>query len=129
VLQHGGDLAREAVIKLVAGIAWAAAAIAHAAPVNARAVTLQSGNFASCSATYSNYNLQSCFIGWELGGYASYTSYLQNIKFVTPGCSSGGCNSEDGAVYTDIVYSTGRKTASFGATCEYNWYDLGTCAC
>ena len=116
------------VIKLVAGVAWAAAAIAHAAPVNARAVTNQSGNFASCSASYSSVAMQSCFMA-ELGGYASNTSYIQNIRFVTPSCSSGPCSSDIGTVYTDQIYPTGRKAASFVGSCGYNWYDLGTCAC
>jgi hypothetical protein len=115
--------------KLAAAFAWAATAIAQAAPADATAYTMQTGSFGACSNDYSTYNSQMCFIGWEFGGYAVWTSYTQNIKLISTACSAGGCNSDNGTVYTDQVYPAGRKSASFLGTCDLNWYDLGSCAC
>jgi hypothetical protein len=118
------DLMNMTLIKLVACIAWAAAAISGATPAEAIAVTVVSGNYATCSASYTTGGQTQC-------GYS--TSYRQNIKFVSIGCSLGGCNEDSGGVYTDFVYPTGRKSASLVVACNglitYNVYNLGSCAC
>jgi hypothetical protein len=118
------------VVRLVAGIAWAGLAVASAAPASARAVTSQSGEFASCSANIESGLLACAFE--SSGKFTNYffSSYAQGIKFVTAGCGSGGCNSDSSIVYTDLVYPPGRKTATYGGACEsYNLYTLGPCAC
>jgi hypothetical protein len=116
------------ITKLVACLAWAGVAIASAAPADAIAVTFQTGDYAACTTSY------------EAGGETLFdcnnlvyidTYYTQRIKFVTPGCNTGGCQSDDQTVYTDFVYSTGRKPAGYlSMTCIGSYiYDLGSCTC
>jgi hypothetical protein len=52
------------IIKLVAGLAWAGAAISSATPVNALAITNQTGNYAACGAnTVTDSEQISCLLG------------------------------------------------------------------
>jgi hypothetical protein len=123
-------------MRACAAIVWSSAAIGGSAPASATAVTLQEGLYASCSASYQPYSDCFCYDGssgqWVC---ALPTSYTQNIKLVTPGCSAGECNSDTSNVYTDQVYGTGRKEAnlvSLGCTMSAPWwyaYTLGSCAC
>jgi hypothetical protein len=115
------------ITKLVAGVAWAGLAVASAAPASAIAVTWQSGAFASCSASYSTGPRPKACVGDE----GSPLGYEQNIKFVTPGCSSGPCSTDSGIVHTDQIYGVGRKVATHQGTCDdgRNIYALGSCAC
>jgi hypothetical protein len=117
-----------------AGMVWAAAAISHAAPADAIAITLQSGAYASCSASYDYNYGETC---WNDYYQASeyYTYYRQEIKLWSVACGAGGGCSNTGAVYTDFVYPAGRRTASGGPLyCGWgysglNAYELGSCAC
>ena len=58
------------------------------------------------------------------------STYIQNIKLVSQGCSTGAC-SDTGTVHTDMVYGPGRKTATAVVWCDSaaNFYQLGACAC
>jgi hypothetical protein len=128
-------------LKLCAGVAWAAALVASAAPADAIAVTTQYGAYASCSNAYSSIYKSFSSQCSEAGGlqpigvspsqtYETY--YTQTIKFVDVPCGAGGC-AGTGTVYTDMIYGTGRKTAepqSLNGLCGgYEAYYLGTCAC
>jgi hypothetical protein len=121
--------------RLFAGSAWAAALIASAAPADATAFTSQIGGYASCSGAYTPYanSFETCELKATeyVPGYVYYTSYTQVIKFASVGCNAGGCSSDTGTVYTDIVYETGRKVTTLyervcGATKSYG---IGICAC
>jgi hypothetical protein len=109
---------------LAACIAWAGVAISSASTASALALTEQTGAYAACSASYQS-------MTWENCGYQ--TTYTQNITFVQTACNqSGGCGANNGTVYTDGIYTTGRKTTSWQATClEVGMfvYGLGSCAC
>jgi hypothetical protein len=119
--QEAGLMNASNILKLVAGLAWVGAAISSATTATAFAVTSQTGDYAACSASYSNYVSESSC------GYA--TSYYQNIRFIDTACNTGECASS-GLVYTDQVYPTGRKTTYHVDTCEIgNVYGLGSCAC
>jgi hypothetical protein len=128
------------VLKVCTGVAWAALLVASAAPADATAVSMQQGNYAACSA---NYNTGTSYFPSQCGGGrleptdpsvdmgAVNTFYVQTIKMVGAACNGGGCNYEDGVVYTDMIYPTGRKVVE-GADplCSgYTAYQLGTCAC
>jgi hypothetical protein len=107
----------------LAAVAWASVAIANASPANALAFTIQTGEFANCSSSWSsNTN----------GNYdCTYSApYEQTIKFVETSCNAGGCNSESDWVLTDMIYGSGRKNATYMTTCSWAWiYGLGPCAC
>jgi hypothetical protein len=110
------------VLKLVAGLAWAALAISSAAPVNAKAFTGQSGNYGNCSANYTT-PFEADWCGWTY-------PYAQQIKFVTVGCNQG-CTSSTATTYTEFYYVPGRRVATLLDTCGGvgNLYELSTCAC
>jgi hypothetical protein len=36
-------------------------------------------------------------------------NYIQQIRFVTPGCNAGNCQSDPASVYVDSVYGPSRK--------------------
>jgi hypothetical protein len=119
------------IFRTLAGMAWAAALIAGAAPANAVAITSQVGNYGTCSNSYTNRANHYCATsqmampddGW-------YTSYEQQIKFVSTACSAGGCFVSASAVATDAVYSTGRKPVTGSNACGVYWvHFLGSCAC
>jgi hypothetical protein len=119
-------------MRLLRGLAcfvWMGAAASSAAPANATAVTLQVGNYASCSANYSTAYKGHC--GGNGDPYMLETYFTQTIKFVSQGCNTGGC-AGIGSVSTDFVYPTGRKVASGEPSpCgpDKYWYELGTCSC
>lgn len=128
------------VLKVCTGAAWAAFLVASAAPADATAVSMQQGNYAACSA---NYSTGTAYFPSECGGGplqtdaatvdmgAVNTWYTQTIKMVGAACNGGGCNTEDGLVYTDMIYPTGRKAVEFSEPlCSgYTAYQLATCAC
>jgi hypothetical protein len=107
-------------IVLLACIAWAGAAISSATPANAYAATTQSGTFAACSAANSSYVFMGC---WDM-------SYKQIIKFGTTGCNSGACNSDQGDVYVQFLYQTGRHDTTWLEGCDgVNLYMMDSCSC
>jgi hypothetical protein len=113
--------------KAAAGLAWAAAVVATAVPADAVAVTSQYGEYASCAPVYAADGGGIC-LSMDSGKVNTY--YRQQIKFVTTACSAGGCSPQPGTVYTDFVYSTGRKAAWAQDFCgTRNVYGLDTCAC
>jgi hypothetical protein len=124
----GGRMNTTNIIKLVACLAWAGVAIASAAPADASAATTQSGAYASCSASWSFYtdNGKMC---WS----TFWSSYTQQIKFVSTTCNTGGCGGDQGTVYVDSIYPAGRKTTGPSdmecMSSTYHLYELGTCAC
>jgi hypothetical protein len=112
------------VLTVAACIAWTGVLMGSATPASAWASTTQTGAFAACSARSEPY-----FATW-CGDFAVTMSYTQQIKFISQGCGSGGCASDDGVVYTDFVYPTGRKVVTVLGEC-YGWtlHDLDTCNC
>ena len=68
---------------LMASVAWAVAAVTSAAPVEARVEAWQSGEYATCNASYWTEAFTNC------NGSFNYTT---SMKFVTTACGSrGGC--------------------------------------
>jgi hypothetical protein len=118
------------IIKLVAALGWAGVAVSSATPASAIAVTYQSGPYAACSNNADAF--QASFYGCDASATFS-TSYLQRIQFVTQTCNGGGCQPGASSVYTDFIYTTGRKPASLlDWTCDGDMiliYTLGSCAC
>jgi hypothetical protein len=106
----------------LACLAWSGAAITSATPAQAIAATYQTGDYGACSA-------------WTQGGFYDpfcqyYMSYVQQIKFVETQCNGGQCNSDEGEVYVEFQYSTGRTVAVYQAFCQgYNIYAMDTCGC
>jgi hypothetical protein len=110
-----------------AALAWATALISGAAPACAFAISSQTGGYATCGYQYTYSSGR-----FQCPGTPEYlTNYNQQIKFVTLSCNSGGCNSDSGPVYTDNLYSSGRKTVTQTAPlCGGYWvHDLGSCGC
>jgi hypothetical protein len=120
------------VFGICASLAWGGFALSNATPVEANAYTAQAGTYAACSSSYTNIaDFCICFGAQTCLAFASYT---QVMKFNSTQCSSGSCNSGTATVYTDMVYSTGRKTTTSNGTCftgtgTLNWFGLGACAC
>jgi hypothetical protein len=112
-------------LKLAAGVAWACVALASAVPsVNAMIVTTQTGSYAACgpNAYSNNYIPPAC-------SYI-HCGYKQQIRLSTTACAQGACSPETDQVYSDQVYSAGRKVATLATTCGYEYiYQLGSCAC
>jgi hypothetical protein len=108
-------------MKMFACLAWIAAAVSSAAPVEAFAVTMQSGYYAACSANYTPQPYTQCL---EL-------NYTQTIKFIASSCSSGSCSQDAASVRTDIVYPQGRKVTAWDSLCSgsVNVWELDSCAC
>jgi hypothetical protein len=120
------------IFRTLAGMAWAAALMAGAAPASAVAITSQTGLYASCSGSFQNYGGHFCGTSQMLmpdDGW--YTEYKQQIKMITTACSSGACQADASTVYTDMVYPTGRKVVTGTQSCAGGgWvHYLGTCAC
>jgi hypothetical protein len=116
-------------MKLIPCIAWAACAIGYAVPADANAVTLQVGNYAACSNAYETRSGEWCYVP-DIGGPMHYTFYKQQIKFLNQGCNTGEGCLQNGDVFTDTIYSTGRKPATLYDYCGgANVYGLGSCAC
>jgi hypothetical protein len=111
------------VVKLVSVFAWCAVAVAMATPASAEVYTMQTGNYATCSAAYTVAN-------FEIPDCSPHLYYSQNIRLTGTACSAGTC-SESGSTYSTIRYPVGRKPAELVFTCAagYNCYGLGTCAC
>jgi hypothetical protein len=119
-------------LNLTICLAWAACAIAYATPADARAVTAQTGAYATCSSASITEPRGWCPMT-ETEAPSIDTYYLQQIRFVSTGCNSGGACAQGGDVWTDMLYSTGRKPTTpqgscFGASLYYV-YGLGSCAC
>jgi hypothetical protein len=115
------------IMKLVACLTWAGAAISSATTADAYAATGQSGAYAACSAESMPYT----DIGKVCSG-AFYFSYMQKIKFLSTSCNTGGCWSDLGNVYVEAVYPTGRKVTSVVSTCvgtATRVYTLDFCSC
>jgi hypothetical protein len=120
------------IIKFVACLAWAGAAVSSTTSANALAITTQSGSYASCSANYTtSAQFHECSVNNNTDTVGIDTYYMQTIKFVYTTCNSGGCSSDTGTVYTDIIYASGRKTTSLVTSCFTSGrrYGLGTCSC
>jgi hypothetical protein len=115
-------------LSLAACLAWAACAISYATPADALAFTMQTGPYATCSASYDTQYNNFCYTP-DIGGYLFYTSYRQQIRFVGSGCNTGGVCAQGGDVWTDMLYTTGRKPATLYYYCEMTGYGLDTCAC
>jgi hypothetical protein len=121
------------VVKMIAGLAWAGAAISSAAPADALLITFQTGAYATCNPEWEYYNSWvECpltpgepepFTGW----------YRQKIRFLTQGCNTGACSQDAFWVYTDFIYEDfGRKTTTLYRSCygtDNAIYGLGTCGC
>ena len=108
-------------VKLSACIAWLTLAVTSAAPANARALTLKSGDYAVCSANYSVRDHSDCNGFWP---------YYQNIRFNSTTCNSSDCSSISGTTYVESIYSYGRKPAIPAESCSAMLvYQLGACAC
>jgi hypothetical protein len=106
----------------LACFAWAGAAISFATPASATVLTTQVGSYAACGGSYSSTFTTDC--------YGTEYYYIQIINFSSTNCGAGGCASTSGVVYTDIVYSTGRKTTFDDGPCGTSKvYGLGSCAC
>jgi hypothetical protein len=111
-------------LKLLSCIAWAGVAISSASSVDARALTAQyaeAGDYAVVTADF-DYDYVECDAGVFM--------YVQTIKFVSPGRSPKH-DARYEPVYTNQLYSTGRKAVSGGYEVCFGWriFDLGTCAC
>jgi hypothetical protein len=127
VLEHALEEIRTMnVLKLLAPIAWGGLAISSATSVDARLLTTQFGQYASCSQSYG-YGTQtfSCIDLFAFNG-----GYTQNIKLISTPCNGGACSGEPGTVYVEFTYSAGRKPAYLEETCGgWRLYDLDSCAC
>jgi hypothetical protein len=109
------------IIKLVAALAWGGVAVSSATPATAKASTLQTGSYASCSAA-------STFTTVECG--ATMYAYTQTIKFGSTACGAGGCGGFGGTALVESHYNEGRSIATLLGTCGgRNVYGLGSCAC
>jgi hypothetical protein len=121
-------------LKLVCCMAWAGAGLSSAGSAQAYAlmdpVLTGSGNYVSCTNTSSAASIDCSYY---------HFSYRQSMKFISSSCNSGTC-AVSGNVYTDFVYTTGRKTVStIGQTCQSpsgtsvtvyaNVVALGSCSC
>jgi hypothetical protein len=116
---------------LTACLLWGACALSFAAPANAYAITMQAGAYATCSNSYEA-AAGSAFCYHVEAGYFFYPAYRQQIRFVDTGCSSGGTCAQNGDVWTEQLYSTGRKPATLMMSdCDgvYNVYGLDSCSC
>jgi hypothetical protein len=119
-------------IKLIAGLAWAGAALSSAAPAEATFITLQGGSYATCSPeSQSLYSETNCPLApGEPEPFQAY--YKQTIRFIATGCSAGGCSQDTYWQATDFLYGTGRKVANLQRNCQgsnQKLYGLGTCSC
>jgi hypothetical protein len=128
------------ILKLVACLTWAGVAVSSATPASAIAVTNQTGSYASCSnasqaATNTfcgtPHNPMDDYDNIYAGDPTVYTSYMQQIKFVSVACSGGGCQGDNGQVYVEGLYGVGRKVVTGLDSCDGYWYKYGldTCAC
>ena len=110
-------------LKVAICSAWAAFAMSAATPSSARAITAQSGSYAACS----NYSDTDPFFYCDV-----QFNYVQSIKFIGSPCNSGSCG---GDWLTDVesLYSTGRKTTSYIASCGdasgNALWEIGSCGC
>jgi hypothetical protein len=124
---------------------WGAVLVASASRAEAYAVTAQAnGGYASCSNAYDPYvtefpHCYTYYVGDRYGVTAMQgqsmiaTNYTQQIRFVSTTCNGGTCHTDDGVVYTEVIYGTGRKTVAYqGSVCSGGGqavYGLGSCAC
>jgi hypothetical protein len=122
------EIMNKKTLALVACFAWAAAALSTAAPANAEAVTTQTGNYATCSASYTTASSRAA-CGAETVAYEM--SYQQTMKFVSTTCGTGGCSSDTVTVATDTIYPVGRKHTYFELSCigGKRLYSITTCSC
>jgi hypothetical protein len=114
------------VLKAVAALAWGGLALVTAGSANARLMTTQFGQYATCSGSWG-YGTQtfSCIDQFYFNG-----GYTQNIKLVSTPCNGGACSDQAGTVYVEFVYEPGRKPAYLGEVCGgWRLYDLDTCTC
>jgi hypothetical protein len=103
---------------------WAGVAVSTAAPVNAEVLSsVPNGSYAACSANYIADDTHPCM---PAGAF-----YIQNIHIWSESCNQGACQDQEGMVWTQFIYPSGRKTANFqGWTCgDYYRYTLGDCGC
>jgi hypothetical protein len=108
-------------LKLVAGIAWAGAALSSATPASARIYTPLQCAYTNCSSSW-NYNASSaCDVAFN---------YRQNMKVVSTTCATGACVQDSYTLPAEYVYATGRKLASMPQQCNsINIYELSGCSC
>jgi hypothetical protein len=122
------------IIKLAACLAWAGVAASSATAADAIAITAQFGPYASCSAASQPYSTSFNTCGYGMHQWFD-VNYIQQIRFVTPGCSSGNCQSEPATVHVDAVYTPSRKVVSgpfIEEMCDnpgFNLFFLDPCAC
>jgi hypothetical protein len=128
------------IFKLVACLTWAGVAVSSATPASAIAVTTQTGSYASCSTASTASTNTFCGTPPNPMDYGDivyagdptvYTSYVQQIKFVSVACSGGGCQGDNAQVHVEGLYGAGRKVVSGLDSCDgyYYKYGLDTCAC
>ena len=115
-------------LKLSAAVLWAATAIGTAAQADAYIYTYQDGDYASCSASYYAQENKFCWSS-ELQDFAFNMHYVQGIKLVSNRCWSGACNNDSSTVYTESIYSTGRKIVANIGACDNHFFALGSCHC
>jgi hypothetical protein len=115
---------------LFACLAWAGVLVSSATPAQAIAITTQSGEFVNCQVQNTFNYVDHCLFRDPNVPYWT-TAYVQNMKFVTLGCSVGGCNNDTGTAHTDVIYAVGRKTAALQEVLclQKKLYALGSCAC
>jgi hypothetical protein len=103
-------------------IAWAAVAISSASPVDAKAATSSTGNYAACGPDWNSTSGSAC--GYTL-------NYTQRISMISMSCGSGGCSSAGGVGVESVYLETGRKVASLVVTCapSMHIYNLTSCTC
>jgi hypothetical protein len=112
-----------AMIKVVACLAWAGAAISSANTANALVESDMTGPYAACAQSSDYLLYESCNGGFYLE---------QLLRFTGTGCSSGGGCWNGLALHqhTDFGYSSGRKPVTEYASCnEYYLLGLDSCAC
>jgi hypothetical protein len=108
-------------IKVIASIAWAAAAISTATPASAIAQTPQTGAYATCTSSWEPHVFGNC------NGQFNYT---QHMKLNTVSCNSSTCQPYDWNVFVEFLYSMGRNKATLQTSCTTaNIYVLSPCEC